>query len=274
VSVQFISRASWFAGTPTSNSGAARPKLATPVPTMTRHYTGSPVSRKASEWPCKEWMPWFQSVALASGKSYEYNYVIPPRADGTAQIWEYAGTYQAAHSAGENATSVGVLFAIGVNNHPSYQSYDPTRPTQWEPLTPPMIEAYRYLRDEILARQGIIHPMYVNEIEHRHMPGAATACPGIEVIDHARELSAPYVTPAPTPPPTTPEDLPMTFLWKPAGFKNVFLVDGGGAVHASPELLEHCKKMLVPTVPDAGHAQMLKSVLTLAGCALSDLVKE
>jgi hypothetical protein len=68
--------------------------------------------------------------------------------------------------------------------------------------------------------------------------------------------------------------LPMTFLWKPAGFKNVFLVDSGGAVHASPELLEHSKRMLVPTVADAGHPQMLKSVLNLSGCDLSDLVKE
>jgi hypothetical protein len=269
LSVQFISRAAWSDSPPTSNSGTVRPKLAVPVPTITRHYTGSPVSRKASEWPAKEWMPWFQSVALASDKSYEYNYVIPPRADGTAQIWEYAGTYQAAHSAGENHIAVGVLFAIGVNNHPSYYNYDPAKPTQWEQLTDPMVEAYRYLRDEVLIRQGIVAPT-VEEIEHRHMPGAATACPGVEVIARDYDLSQPF---APPPPPPS-EDLPMTFLWKPAGFKNVFLVDSGGAVHASPELLEHSKRMLVPTVADAGHPQMLKSVLNLSGCDLSDLVKE
>jgi hypothetical protein len=76
--------------------------------------------------------------------------------------------------------------------------------------------------------------------------------------------------------PKFPEDLPMTFLWKPSGFKNVFLVDGGGAVHCSPDLLEHAKRMLVPTVADPapGHSQMLKSVLNLAGCELADLVKE
>jgi hypothetical protein len=206
MTVQFISRASWSTNPPTSNSGAVRPKLALPVPTITRHYTGSPVSRKASEWPAKEWMPWFQSVALASGKSYEYNYVIPPRADGTAQIWEYAGTYQAAHSAGENHIAVGVLFAIGVNNHPSYQSYDPTRPTQWEPLTDPMVEAYRYLRDEILSRQGIIHPVYVAEVEHQNMPGAATACPGMEVIGRRIDLNQPY-----TPPPSE-DDMAVTYF--------------------------------------------------------------
>jgi hypothetical protein len=190
VTVLFVPRSTWFAGTPTSNSGTPRPRLRVPVPTITRHYTGSPPSVKASTWTAKEWMPWFQSVALASGKSYEYNYVIPPRADGSSQVWEYAGSYQAAHSAGENDVAVGVLFAIGVANHPSYASYDPTKPTVWEPLTDPMVHAYRWLRDEYLARQGIIHPVYVAEVEHRNMPGAATACPGVSVIARAADLTA------------------------------------------------------------------------------------
>lgn len=198
MAVQFVSRAAWFAGTPTNNNGTPRPKLAPLRPQMTRHYTGSPVSTKASTWAAKDWMPWFQTVAMASGKSMEYNYVIPPRADGSSQVWEYAGTYQAAHSAGENDVSVGVLFAIGVNNHPSYFNYDPNRPTQWEPITPPMIEAYRYLRDEILIRQGIVAPT-VAEIDHKNMPGAATACPGVEIVAHHAELSKPY-SPAPPPP--------------------------------------------------------------------------
>jgi hypothetical protein len=116
---------------------------------------------------------------------------------------------------------------------------------------------------------------------HRDNPAhpGATGCPGDylqaqlpTIRARVAELLAP---PAPDPQPL-PEDLPMTFLWKPAGFKNVFLVDGGGAVHCSPALLEHSKKMLVPTVADPvpGHSQMLKSVLNLAGCDISDLVKE
>lgn len=135
-------------------------------------------------------MPWFQQVALAAGKSYEYNYVIPPRDDGSAQVWEYAGTYQAAHSAGENDVAIGVLFAIGVHNHPSYANYDKTRPTVWEELTDPMVEAYRWLRDRLLFDAGYVLPT-VAQIEHRAMPGAATACPGNSVIARAADLLEP-----------------------------------------------------------------------------------
>lgn len=193
--VLYVPRSTWFAGTPTSNSGTPRPRLRVPVPTITRHYTGSPPSARARSWPAQDFMPWFQQVALASGKSYEYNYVIPPRADGSAQVWEYAGTHQAAHSAGENDAAIGVLFAIGVTNHPSYANYDRTRPTVWEECTDPMVAAYRWLRDRLLFDAGFVGDR-VLELEHRHMPGAATACPGNSVTARAGDLSAPH----------TPED--------------------------------------------------------------------
>ena len=135
-------------------------------------------------------MTWFQGVALNGKKSFEYNYVIPPRGDGSAQVWEYAGDYQAAHSEDENPVALGVLFVIGVTNHPSYGNYQPTKPTVWEPITPAMIDAYRWLRDVELP--GIIDPATVAEVEHRHMPGAATACPGNEVIAADSELDKPY----------------------------------------------------------------------------------
>ena len=191
MTVLFVPRSSWHPGAPTSNSGATRPRLKRPVPTITRHYTGSPPDAKVRFWEAGDWMTWFQGVALASGKSFEYNYVIPPRGDGSAQVWEYAGDYQAAHSSGENGVAVGVLFSIGVANHPSYGNYQPTKPTVWEPITAPMIDAYRWLRDVHLP--GIINVNTVDQVEHRHMPGAATACPGDAVIAADHLLDAPYL---------------------------------------------------------------------------------
>lgn len=79
---------------------------------------------------------------------------------------------------------------------------------------------------------------------------------------------------APTPP--IPEGLPMIFLWKPKGYKNVFLVDSGGAVHCSPQLLTAAYAQPGMTqVPDPdGHKQMLKSVLALSGIDAGDLIPE
>ena len=201
MSVQFVPRSTW-GGTPTSNSGTVRLPLAFPVPTITVHYTGSPKIARASTWSAKDFMPDFQRIALASGKSFEYNYVIPPRSDGSAQVWEYAGTYQAAHSAGENAVAIGVLMCIGVDNHPSYKTYDPTKATVWEPLSDGMVEAYRWLRDEHLKHIGAV--AVPAQTPHRNMPDANTACPGNAVLARWGDLLEPY-QPA-LPPPPAPED--------------------------------------------------------------------
>jgi hypothetical protein len=191
MSVIFVPRSNWYAGVPTNNSGTPRPLLRLPAPNITRHYTGSPPSSRARTWSAVDVMPWFQTVARASGKSYEYNYVIPPRYDGTSQVWEYAGLHQAAHSSGENDIAIGVLFAIGVLNHPSYSDYNPALPVVWEQITPQMIEAYRWLRDVHLNGLNAVLPS-VKEIEHRNMPGAATACPGVSTIAADAQLDAPY----------------------------------------------------------------------------------
>ena len=67
----------------------------------------------------------------------------------------------------------------------------------------------------------------------------------------------------------------MTFLWKPKGYKNVFLVDGGGAIHCSPSLYTAATVALIPIIPDPdGHKQMLKSVLKLSGIDAGDLIPE
>jgi hypothetical protein len=191
MTVIFVPRSKWYGGFPTNNSGTVRPKLKLPAPNMTRHYTGSPPSSRARTWAAVDFMPWFQTVARASGKSYEYNYIIPPRSDGTAQVWEYAGLHQAAHSSGENDIAIGVLFAIGVLNHPSYADHNPALPVVWERITDEMIEAYRWLRDVHLNGLNAVLPS-VKEIEHRNMPGAATACPGEPTIAADLRLDAPY----------------------------------------------------------------------------------
>ncbi len=214
-------------------------------------------------------MPWFQTVALSAGKSYEYNYVIPPRLDGSSQVWEYAGTYQAAHSAGENDVSIGVLFAIGVANHPSYSGYDPAKPTVWESLTDQMVEAYRWLRDILLERSGYILPG-VAELEHRAMPGAATACPGVSVIARAADLSKPYVNPIPQPP--GDDDVP-NILWRPKGYKNVFITNGVSSQAASAAMIS-AQGLAGAAVTVDDHRPTLKSVLAHAGLDLDDLTLE
>lgn len=269
MSVLYVPRSAWFAGTPTSNSGSPRPLLRQPVSIITRHYTGSPPSSKAATWAARDYMPWFQSVVLASGKSYEYNFIVPPRVDGSSQVWEYAGDYQAAHSSGENDIAVGVLFAIGVANHPSYSNYDPNRPTVWEPLTDEMVDAYRWLRDVHLKGRGVV-ATNVAQIEHRFMPGAATACPGSSVMARAADLLAPY---APAPPiPPKDDDMP-NILWRPRGYKNVFITNGVESQAASSAMI--AAQGLDPgrvTVDD--HKPTLKSVLAHAGLDLDDLTLE
>lgn len=201
--VLFVPRSTWHVGEPTNNSGTTRPLLAKPVPTLTIHYTGAPWMASASVWTAQQWMPHFQNIALSSGKSFEYNYVIPPRADGSAQVWEYAGEYRAAHSEDENGIAIGVLFAIGVNNHPSYKNYDRTKPTVWQPLQDNMINAYHWLRDELLPSEHLVTSPA--QVPHKDMPGALTACPGIPILGRWATLVG-----SPLPPPPLPgEDMEL-----------------------------------------------------------------
>lgn len=191
--VLFVPRSAWHVGEPTNNSGTTRPLLAKPVPTITVHYTGAPIMVSASTFTAQQFMPHFQNIALASGKSFEYNYVIPPRVDGSCQVWEYAGEYRAAHSEGENHIAIGVLFANGVNNHPSYKNYNASLPTVWEPLYDYQIEAYQWLRDELLPEWGLVSgPL---QSPHKNMPGAATICPGPSIFNRWSELSGPSPQP-------------------------------------------------------------------------------
>jgi hypothetical protein len=204
----FVARTTWWQGPPINGNGTTRPLLARPVPTLTAHYTGSPISVRASTDTAEVWLARLQAIALRAGKSFEYNYVIPPRMAGAAaEVWEYAGLYQAAHSSGENSISIGVLFAIGVNNHPSYSTYDPTQPTVWEPISEQMIDAYRWLRDVHLAD---VLRVPLEQRQHNQMPGAATSCPGESIISRWSELLAPCTPPVP--PPVPPPEEPVTTI--------------------------------------------------------------
>jgi hypothetical protein len=115
-----------------------------------------------------------ERYAAGAGKPNEYNWCLYD-ASTVAHVVEYAGPMQAAHSAGENAHAVGVLFYVGVGQQP----------------TGPMIAAYRWLRDTVLRDVGLYVPGSTVQTPHCDMPDAATPCPG-PVLDHWDELLMPY----------------------------------------------------------------------------------
>jgi hypothetical protein len=261
VTVLYYPRSTWTADEPTSNSGSVRALLAKPVPTITVHYTGSRINSLAKTQDVTTYMRAFQRVALASKKSFEYNYLIPPRDVPT--VWEYAGSYRGAHSEDENDTSIGVLMVIGVSNFPTYPEYDPTKPVRWEDLTDNMVEAYQWLRDEYLPAKGLVaNP---EQRQHNQMPGAATACPGKSVIDRWDDLLQPY---------DNEEEEMNLILWRPKGYQNVFIIANGGqwAIHASTALIK-AWGLNVNAIVDDDNPQTLKSVLAKANLTSADLVK-
>lgn len=231
MTVEFVPRSTWHPQPPTSNSGATRPRLARPVPTITVHYTGAPIRARTRTDDATTYMRRLQQIASGDGKSFEYNYVIPPRTDpAAAVVWEYAGDYQAAHSAGENAVSVGVLFALGVDNHPSYPSFDRNRPTVWELLTPGMVDAYRWLCEHLI-NQGVVRSA-VAQTPHRNMPGAATACPGNSILQQWADLTAPNPPPGGNPTMDTPD----YFTLRPQPAPVWASTDGLNATQIGPEV--------------------------------------
>jgi hypothetical protein len=210
-----VPRSTWYGtGAPVNNDGVtARPKLARPVEGgIAIHYTGSPIRARNSTDDATTYMRWLQDLAFRSKKSFEYNFIIPPRADGSSQVWEYAGDYMAAHAGStNNPRYVAVQFALGVDNHPSYSSYDPNRPTLWQPCTDAMVEAFRWLRDTILVPSGLVArgaPM----VEDNDLPGRATACPGDGVRARWSDLLEPYVAPSPPPAPPPTVEVPAMIL--------------------------------------------------------------
>lgn len=210
----FVPRSVWRSTPPDNNDGTPRLLLVKPVQYVTVHYTGSPIRSRASTDPVEVYMPWMEGVADATRKSFEYNYVIPPRADRSSQVWEYAGPYQAAHSAGENSISLGVQFAIGVDNYPSYVDYDWSEPTIWQPLEDGQVEAFRFLMWK-LRQEGLIDDRTVMVRPHKDMPGAATPCPGASILARWDELLMPWNPQENTVQAITPVRLMDTRDWGP-----------------------------------------------------------
>ena len=138
-------------------------------PWMTAHYTGNNVDYTGKV--TTEVILQIQRI-FGKTKPFEYNYVIGQ--EDNDEIYEFAGKFQAAHSAGENLDSFGVLFLLGVGEEP----------------TPRMIDKWRWLRDVLKADGSLSYN--VIELPHSMMPGAATACPG-EVHRYMNELKEPWV---------------------------------------------------------------------------------
>jgi len=180
-----LSRADW--GAPPvvyDNDGVTpRPALAKPSKWLTVHYTGNGVplitADRAAVIAAQQGLERF---AVGAGKSNEYNYCLYSAA-GVGYVVDYAGTYQAAHSGGENAKAVGVLFWVGVD----------------QAVPDPMVAAYRWLRDTILYPGGMCAPGSTSQLPHKDMPDAATPCPG-PVLWRWDDLLEPYSTTTPAPP--------------------------------------------------------------------------
>jgi hypothetical protein len=162
-----------------TSSGGLRPPLSNERWT-TAHYTGNNIDYTGKD--AAEIARQIQRVFSAS-KPFEYNYVIGQEDDD--RIIEFAGKFQAAHSGGENGDSFGVLFLLGVG----------------EEITDLMIDKWRWLRDVLIA-DGSLSPN-VEQLQHRQMPKAATACPGESIIRRWPEFLLPYHNTQPVIQPTT-----------------------------------------------------------------------
>lgn len=154
------------------SDGSARPPLYNER-YVTIHYTGVNTVYDGRDVPAQ--IRHIQAIFSAT-KPFEYNYVIG-QDDETDNIYEFAGKFRAAHSAGENDESFGVLFLNGVN----------------EPFTPTQIKKFQWLRD-VLIFDGSLRPT-PDQRPHKYMPGAATACPGEHGMVAFPELIKPYQAP-------------------------------------------------------------------------------
>lgn len=152
-----------------SADGSPRPPLHN-EPTITLHYTGVS-SRDYNNADVAAEVLRIQQV-FGWSKPFEYNYVIGQTNDDA--IYEFAGTYQAAHSAGENSSSFGILFLNSVR----------------EPLTCIQIHKYQWIRD-VLKYVGELQ-LNAQELPHNNMPGAKTLCPGTLVRRALPALKEPY----------------------------------------------------------------------------------
>lgn len=188
---QFRPRAALFGDVvPTNSNGTPRPPIKG-CRYLTLHYTGVTSTSYADFGDSPDEIRSIQAYAVNAKKPWEYNYAV----DTEGVVWEYAGTYQAAHSAGENLEAIGVILLLGVNEAPTER----------------MIDAVRWLRWVLVAFQTL-RPYGQHEVRpHKDMPGAATPCPGQLVLARWESFTAPWI-PAPSPAPA-PEAKPASHKW-------------------------------------------------------------
>lgn len=124
-----------------------RPALARNLGMVVVHYTG--VKRS---YATADLAKTVQSIHR--WRANEYNYVI--HMDG--RIAEFAGAFQAAHCAGRNASSYGVLMLNG----------------EGDPCTDAQVASFRWLVDVLKWVQAIAPGAVI--VQHGQV--AATACPG------------------------------------------------------------------------------------------------
>jgi hypothetical protein len=171
----------WPGRLPVNNNGTLRLLLMQRLPYVTCHYTGAgawsdfgdtiPEARSIEAW----------ASSSAKQTPWEYNWI----GDTQGNVLEYAGDYQAAHSAGENFIASGYLWLLGPGEKPSEAQ----------------ILSFRKWRWWMLERQRLA---VTHEVRgHKDMPGAATTCPGPDVLARWADLTTPWTPPPPDP---VPED--------------------------------------------------------------------
>jgi hypothetical protein len=164
------------------SKGNPRPSLGF-EPWATVHQTGVNVIYKTRD--TAQSIRDIEKWAAGQGKPNEYNYVIDQKNDDL--IYEYAGAYMAAHSAGENGESIGVLFLNGNS----------------EPITDLQIRKFRFLIHALQVFAVLSGGVTI--LQHYQMPGANTSCAKNVIGNRLPELRVPWeVAPAPAPPPPPP----------------------------------------------------------------------
>lgn len=176
MSFKIVQRAEYgLPSTVRSANGSLRPAISQ-CRYLTCHYTGVSVQYRNRSTP--QQILNIQRI-FATTKPFEYNWVIGNENDD--KVYEYAGNFQAAHSAGNNSVSHGVLMLLGIGEAP----------------TPLMIEKFKWLRDLLIFTGGVRAD--VATTPHKNMPGARTSCPGDAIMSVWPQILAPRI-PEPTAP--------------------------------------------------------------------------
>jgi hypothetical protein len=141
------------------SDGTPRPALSVPLDTFGVHYGGAGTSWLDFGDTPAELRGIELNHARPNGKPNEYNSV----SDSASETWEYAGRFQAAHSAGNNGTVWGHLVLYGLEN-------------LTEPQAQGLIRGIRRARAQCV-RAGYITSWHL-VLPHHLLPGANTSCPG------------------------------------------------------------------------------------------------